>query len=305
MYKKIILLLIPTLLSLAMSAQQTGLYSNYMFSMQEFNPAYAGSRGVLSAVALHRSQWTGFDGAPSSEYIAVSSPTPFYNLCGGFSIASDRIGPLTSNSLSLDVAHSLKLSEKVNLRYGVKLNGQFNNARFGDLNVIETTDAAFTSNLKSKMAGNIGFGTLVEFGNYYVGISSPRMVNRTYKAKDNAVSVIESKNQVLMNAGGYIAINKDFALRPAAIMRLTHGAPVQFDINATCIYKNLFWLGLLGRTGDAFGVQIGGNVKEMFQVGYAIDLSVGGVNGYTSHEVVLRYDLIKGDKKLDGLHRYF
>jgi len=60
--------------------QQDGVFSNQLFSMQEFNPAYAGVRGVLSGTIMHRSQWVGMDGAPNSQFIAVNSPMPFYDM---------------------------------------------------------------------------------------------------------------------------------------------------------------------------------------------------------------------------------
>ncbi|MFM7902584.1 MAG: PorP/SprF family type IX secretion system membrane protein, partial [Bacteroidota bacterium] len=131
-------------------AQQDGLYSNQLFSMQEFNPAYAGARGVLSGTILHRSQWLGLDGAPNSEFIAVNSPLPFYNISGGFSLSSDRIGPLSTTSLGLDAAHQLRFSEKSFIRYGLKLSGLFSNANFGELNLNESNDALFAGNMRSK-----------------------------------------------------------------------------------------------------------------------------------------------------------
>jgi len=38
------------------------------------NPAYAGSRDVLSGTLMHRSQWIGFEGAPVSQILAIHSP---------------------------------------------------------------------------------------------------------------------------------------------------------------------------------------------------------------------------------------
>ncbi|MDF4204970.1 type IX secretion system membrane protein PorP/SprF, partial [Maribacter sp. SA7] len=38
-------------------AQQDAQYTQYMYNTISVNPAYAGSRGVFSIAALHRSQW--------------------------------------------------------------------------------------------------------------------------------------------------------------------------------------------------------------------------------------------------------
>ncbi|WP_300027979.1 type IX secretion system membrane protein PorP/SprF, partial [uncultured Maribacter sp.] len=45
-------------------SQQDAQYTQYMYNTISVNPAYAGSRGVFSIAALHRSQWVGLDGAP-------------------------------------------------------------------------------------------------------------------------------------------------------------------------------------------------------------------------------------------------
>jgi type IX secretion system PorP/SprF family membrane protein len=62
-------------LSLQAVAQQDPQFNQYFFNPLGVNPAYAGSRGTLSAIAIHRSQWVGFDGAPSSESFAIHSPS--------------------------------------------------------------------------------------------------------------------------------------------------------------------------------------------------------------------------------------
>jgi hypothetical protein len=48
------------------NAQQHPMYSQYMFNMMNINPAYAGSRGVVSATALYRNQWVNIEGAPQT-----------------------------------------------------------------------------------------------------------------------------------------------------------------------------------------------------------------------------------------------
>ncbi|WP_299190524.1 type IX secretion system membrane protein PorP/SprF, partial [uncultured Aquimarina sp.] len=40
-------------------AQQDAQYTQYMYNTISVNPAYAGSRGVMSIMGLHRSQWVG------------------------------------------------------------------------------------------------------------------------------------------------------------------------------------------------------------------------------------------------------
>ena len=55
-------------------AQQDAQYTQYMYNTLSINPAYAGSRDVLSIVGLYRTQWVGLDGAPQTGTLSLHSP---------------------------------------------------------------------------------------------------------------------------------------------------------------------------------------------------------------------------------------
>ncbi|MBQ4805838.1 type IX secretion system membrane protein PorP/SprF, partial [Aquimarina sp. MMG015] len=55
-------------------AQQDAQYTQYMYNTISVNPAYAGSRGVMSIMGLHRSQWVGLDGAPRTQTLTLNTP---------------------------------------------------------------------------------------------------------------------------------------------------------------------------------------------------------------------------------------
>ncbi len=55
-------------------AQQDSQYTNYMYNTVNVNPAYAGSRGVMSIFGLHRTQWVGLDGAPVTNTVSLNTP---------------------------------------------------------------------------------------------------------------------------------------------------------------------------------------------------------------------------------------
>jgi len=58
------MLVLFCVISLNSNAQQDAQYTQYMYNTISVNPAYAGSRGVMSIMGLHRSQWVGLEGAP-------------------------------------------------------------------------------------------------------------------------------------------------------------------------------------------------------------------------------------------------
>ncbi|HCQ76363.1 MAG TPA: hypothetical protein DIV44_06090, partial [Leeuwenhoekiella sp.] len=87
-------LLMVFLLSYSLGiAQQDPQYTQYMYNPLVINPAYAGNRGVTSILLLHRSQWVGLDGAPSTQNLSVHSPIGLGKVGLGFSLVNDVLGP--------------------------------------------------------------------------------------------------------------------------------------------------------------------------------------------------------------------
>ena len=54
-------------------AQQEPSYTQYMFNTQTINPAYAGTWNALGFMVLAREQWTGIDGAPSTQTLSFQN----------------------------------------------------------------------------------------------------------------------------------------------------------------------------------------------------------------------------------------
>src|ERR1700748_1446919 len=98
--KKAILIMILLLNVLFVKAQQDNLYSQYMFNGLLINPAYAGSNEVLSATALNRNQWVGFDGAPRTNTFSLHTPLKNKKINLGITFINDRYGITTQNKIN-------------------------------------------------------------------------------------------------------------------------------------------------------------------------------------------------------------
>jgi hypothetical protein len=51
-------------------AQQDAQFTQYMYNTTNINPAYAGSRGVLS-ILHHKIPMVGLDGAPQMQFLSI------------------------------------------------------------------------------------------------------------------------------------------------------------------------------------------------------------------------------------------
>ncbi|CAN0603149.1 unnamed protein product, partial [Ectocarpus sp. 12 AP-2014] len=139
-------------------AQQDAQYTQYMYNTMAVNPAYAGSRGVFSIAALHRSQWVGLDGAPTTQ--TFNFHTPVSKRVGvGLSIVNDEIGNGTNQDTYFDgvFSYTVPTSENGKLSFGLKAGGHFLNIDFNQLrNYGAQGGAVAPVNIDKKFSPNFG-----------------------------------------------------------------------------------------------------------------------------------------------------
>ena len=296
-------------------AQQDAMFSHYMFNTQAINPGYVGSREVLSVMSVIRSQWINFDGAPNTQTLSLNSPLFGDRLGFGFSVLNDKIGPIKSTAFSLDLAYHLQVTQSGHkLSFGIKGGGNAFSSDFSMLDLDPGTpdgiDPSFSRDIRKKFLPNFGAGLYYNTVNWYVGVSTPRILEKEFD---------KSQRHYFAIAGALFEISRDIKLRPSVYMKATKNAPLTMDISAYAVFKDLFWLGGMARTafgrviptgkvGGGLGLMAGININDNIAVGYSYDYSVGNTtfkyNG-GSHELLLRYDFMFRKKDVIKSPRYF
>jgi type IX secretion system PorP/SprF family membrane protein len=310
--KKIIIIGIALLGGLSTYAQQEAMFTHYMFNTLAINPAYAGSRDALTVTGLHRSQWVGFDGAPTTQTLTLHAPVFNDKIGLGLSVLNDKIGPLNTTAIYADFAYKIKISKKGKLAFGLK--GGINLVQ-GDLNTLElgdANDASFTNNIESDLLPNFGFGMYYSTSKWYVGLSTPKLLENEFKNSTSTTTkaVAAEQRHYFLIAGTVFNLTSDgsLKLKPTTFIKLTNGAPLEADLTGMFIIKDKIELGAMFRTGDAAGLLVGYNFTDQLRFGYSFDWSYANTtfkynNG--SHEVMLRYDFIFNDKAKIRSPRYF
>ncbi|HEX8517195.1 MAG TPA: type IX secretion system membrane protein PorP/SprF [Bacteroidia bacterium] len=282
-------------------AQQEGMYTNYMFNTLTVNPAYAGSREALTANLLHRSQWVSFDGAPTSQTFTIHDLLKNRKIGWGLSVVNDKSGPVKNMGVNADFAYILKLSQTSKLAFGLKGGINYMEVRLNSLQLDEESDPAFQNNIMSKMLPNFGFGMYYSRPRFYTGISSPKLMENNFKARETGFTT-SSPDQVrhyYFIAGGLIKLSDNLELKPTTFIKATTAAPLQADLTTSFIYNKRFRIGAMFRTGDAVGLLAGYYITDNFHVGYSYDWSYGLKTmkyNYGSHEILLSYELPKKER---------
>jgi type IX secretion system PorP/SprF family membrane protein len=278
-------------------AQQDAQFTQYMYNTININPAYAGSRGVLSIFALHRTQWVGLDGAPVTNAVSVNTPLNANNLGLGISVINDKIGPTHENTISADLSYTIPTSETFKLSFGIKATANLFDLDVSRLNPAD--DDPSLHDYSNKFTPNIGAGVYLHSDKAYIGFSVPNFIE-TNRYDDNEVAIFKEKINYYLIAGYVFDLTNDIKFKPAVLTKIVEGAPLQADVSANFMFNNKFVVGVAYRWSAALSAMVGFQVSEGLYIGYGYDHETTNLNHYNSgsHEIFLRYELFKNNNKI-------
>lgn len=279
-------------------AQQDAQYTQYMYNTINVNPAYAGSRGVMSIFGLHRTQWVGLDGAPVTNAASINTPINNSNLGVGLSFVNDKIGPTTENAISADVSYTVQTSETFKLSFGVKGTANLFNLDVNKLNPQDAGDPQF-QNLDNAFTPNIGAGVYFHSDKMYVGLSVPNFFE-TKRYNDNDIAVNAERMNFYLIAGYVFDLTYNLKFKPALLTKAVEGAPLQVDVSANFLYNDKFMLGAAWRWDAAVSAMAGFQVTDGLFIGYGYDHETTRLRRFNSgsHEIFLRFELFTKHNKI-------
>lgn len=290
---KFIFLMLVSVTSLY--AQQDAQYTQYMYNTVSVNPGYAGSRGHMSIGALHRSQWVGLDGAPTTQTFNVHSPIGYRGVGLGLSVVNDKIGPTSETNFDIDFSYTIYTSTEGRLSFGIKAGGNLLDVKFSELNQF-TSDPNLAVDIDNRFSPNFGAGVYYHTNKFYAGLSVPRFLQTSHFDESTLSTAKEQMNFYFIT--GYVwDINTNLKFKPTLLVKAVQGAPLQADVSANFMLSDKFILGAAYRWDAAVSGMVGFNISEGFLIGLAYDREVTELGSAAfndgSFEVILRYDFIK------------
>ena len=293
--KKIFLIL--TLLTTMQSfAQQDPVYSLYMFNPLGVNPGYAGSREVLSAVLIHRTQWAGFDGAPTTQAFAVNSPLKNKNMGVGLQIINDAIGPKNVITATGIYAYRLKVGNG-RLAFGIKGGIQNYSYDWAKIDYKDKQDEISNNSAGSFIIPTFDFGIYYNTQTFYAGIALDHLNQSQYKVSSstsNDENPAKVYSHITATAGKAFALSSNLVLKSSILARGSGEGNGNIDINGSVLIKQAFMVGLTITTRSSIILLTEYNISKNFRIGYAYDHNFSDLTkstGAGSHEIFIGYDL--------------
>ena len=286
------------LVGLVSYSQQDAQYTQYMYNTETVNPAYAGSRGVMSIFGLYRTQWVGLDGAPKTGAFSINSPIENTNLGVGVTFVNDQIGPTVDNTIAADISYTIQTSEVYKLSFGIKATADLFNLDVTKLNYTDQADPLL-QNLHNNFSPNVGSGVYFHSDKSYFGLSIPNFF-QTKRYSDNDVAVYKERMNLYVIGGYVFDLSPDLKFKPAFLAKTIEGAPLQLDLSGNFLINDKFMLGAAWRWSAAASFMAGFQINDGLYIGYGYDLDTTKLAHYNSgsHEVFLRFELFKRQDRI-------
>ncbi len=276
-------------------AQHNPVTSQYLTNGLVINPAYAGTRGALSANLSYRKQWAQIVGAPQFQSLSLHSPVNKKE-----KVSLGLMADYLTFGVTKDVgiygfyAYNVRLGKgrlSMGLKGGLDLsNTNYNSLQFPDGN---PADPLLTGDLRYTLP-NMGVGFYYYNEKYFAGLSVPSIL--TYKRDEmNEFKVTPDYTlfKTYFSAGTLVRFSDAFKVKPSVLVRYSMHEPLEVDINANLIFVDLLWVGGSYRIAEKAAVAILDlQVTPQLKIGYSYDYQLGHLNNYTTgtHEISLRYE---------------
>ena len=301
--KKIFFIILIVGISLVSKAQQDPQFSQNMYNLLTFNPAFAGVGDEMSGSIINRQQWIGFDDAPVSTAFNGNVPLRIgRRLHGlGLTVMSDKLGIENKTNIKFQYAYQFKVLKGV-LNAGASI-GLQNNALKGEWKALDDDDVLLNGGSidASKMVFDAGLGFYYRSKTLYLGASISH-INKPNVAYNESIETYLYRHYYFM--GGYKhELTNQIDIIPSFFIK-TDAISIQYDINTNVVYNKKYRGGVSYRVDDAIVFLVGMLLKNGLDIGVAYDVSISDIKK-PSLEFMLAYhftpSLIKRKQKYKSI----
>ncbi|MBL4702984.1 MAG: type IX secretion system membrane protein PorP/SprF [Flavobacteriales bacterium] len=300
--KKLITILIVSIISAASLAQNQYHMSQFMMHQPFINPAAQASYEGINGALLYKTQWTGFVGAPKIAGFNINMPLgDSKNNSVGLTMTKDQIGVNNSYDISANYAYRIETGDKSYLALGLGASLMLMQSNLGDVHTIISDDPVYSGNTQTFVMPNFKFGAYYFKDKFYIGITSPNLLKNRITFGTELESSTEfdvSNMHFYLHSGYQFELNDELDLMTSVLLKNVSGAPLQVGLNAQVVYQEKIGVGLAYRTSKEISVLANYQLTPELKLGYAYDFNLGQIGRYSSgtHEIMLIYNLV-ADRK--------
>jgi len=276
-------------------AQREPLYTQYMYNIGSFNPAYVGSVETPDLNLLYRSQWIDIPGAPRTIRFGMNYPLSNKKHGLGFNAVNDQLGPTTQTFVDIAYSFQVEFEYDVFLSFGLDAGGSFLNVDFSKGTFENPGEPILGVETINEFAPTIGAGIFLYHRDWYVGVSVPNLLSDGLYS-DEVAQVVEGQLQGNLIGGIVFTLNENLKFKPAFLVNYIPGAPINGNVSLNFLMNNSFTLGAAYRYDNAISGLAGFQLSNSIFIGYSYDYNTNGLGGFNSgsHEAIMKFFLGRG-----------
>lgn len=271
-------------------AQQRPQFTQYLFSGLVINPAYAGAEEALSATFIDRHQWSGIDGAPTTQTFSLHALNRKKKVGLGMLLVNDRIGIHQNITAQGIYAYHLKVARESFLSFGLQ-GGMFHiKSDYGSLVNPSAPDPKLSNYFINELFFDLGAGLYFRSPRFHLGISAPELLPKS--AQINDTTLVRFKSVSLLTFLKYrFILSPTWATEVALLGKHYTNTPFSIDGTVTFVYKDILTTGVSYRLNTSISYLIKIKATSQLQVGYAYDYPIGSISRLNngSHELMVQY----------------
>lgn len=273
-------------------AQNDVLVTQYQHNQFAINSAFAGSREGLTLFGSYRTQWTGLNGAPTSQLFTAHAPLINPQMAIGIQVYNQRYSVAGNSGFAATYAYRVPTSENTWLSFGISPGVSLRSARWTDIDLIEPGDEAFSDNEKL-VSPLLGLGIAWYSNKFFAGFSIPSLITANEFQGQSATFGLKSA-AYQFTAGYAWPIGNQWTIQPSVFYRYQTITQSIADLQATLMYRNLVWVGMSYRSTNELAITGTVFVVPQFRISYSYDYHMGNLKTYQSgsHEISLQYDFV-------------
>ena len=294
-HKKIALatvLLVIGILNCADAQRQRAQFTQYISNELIINPAYAGAEEALNVALQHRSQWSGFEGAPTTQTLTAHSLFKSKNVGLGLLIINDKIGVHKVLDAMTSYAYHLYLNESTTLSFGLQVGFNQRKSDYSSLSsqLQVSNDPTLDGASLQETSFAFGSGIYLKGAKFNLGISMPDMLPST-SYLDETSGLSFDRNNIYFIGRYRFTVTNNVHLQPGLLVKYLHGFPLSYDANLAGIFNDVLLVGFSYRSLESVSSMVQAKITPQLKIGYSFDYGLEQLEGFgsNSHEFMISY----------------
>ncbi len=270
-------------------------YTQYMYNIGSFNPAYVGSVESTELSGLYRAQWIDIPGAPRTIRFGVNLPFENQKNGLGFNVVNDQLGPVTQTYFDLSYSYQVNLNYNTFLSFGIDAGGAALNVDFSKGSFENPGEPILDREMISKFYPTIGAGLFLYSDQWYFGVSIPNFLTEGIY-NDDVATIIEDRMQFNFIGGYVFDISDNLKFKPAFLVNAIDGSPINVNVSGNFLISEVFTAGVSYRLVNAVSGLAGFQIAPNTFIGYSYDYNTNLLGDFNngSHEIIVKFNLGKG-----------